>query len=247
MTQLQTSDVEFFWSLLRPTNDTDPAGGAIDPLVRVGYDQFSATDKVTLSGGVGDTRLVPVVGMRPNNTQFTESIQMNGVNKVPGAEDCRYLISVLAPTVSGTSVISVFQGLTGALRATIPINEKGFSAAFPGAISEAGAVTRYAKLCARLKPGAPGAALDPQIDPFADASAKLKWGLATGINDSTTIANRRTPPGSVVFTDLTVTLASGVDWTPGDYQAIWMQQSLDPANAAFWQPWVVQAIFGTGP
>ena len=103
---------------------------------------------------------------------------------------------------------------------------------FQNAASESGAVARYEKIFWKNTNGTL-TLNSAQITLTVDGSGKINIGLATAVNDTGSVADRKSAPGSVSFVG--VSTAQNV---PGDALAagtaigVWIKQSLGANDAA---------------
>jgi hypothetical protein len=242
------SDLQFWSSVSIPTDDTSPSGGAISTTKRPALDVFSATAVVALvSSEAGDTRNVTVVGRDAAGAIISEVKALNGLTEVVTTAPFRDVHSVTAASTHTTRIITVRQGAGGTARGQILANTDAIHAMFQRSASEASAVDRYEKQFA--KNNHPSLMLNSAaIKLTADNANKVFIGCATALNDSGSVANRKTVPAGVTFVDLNVSQSvPGGALSAGSSIGIWVKQSLLGADSAFRQTFTIELSGTTMP
>src|SRR5262249_39698547 len=142
------------------------------------------------------------------------------------------ILTITLSATSATRTVTVRQGSGGATRATIGINEVTRTSLFRQSASEAGVALRYEKTFWRNN-HATLTLNSTQVRPTADPDSRIGIGLATAINDTLAIANRKAAPAGVTFVDDNVyqSVPGGV-LTAGDRIGIWWEQNLPASDAA---------------
>lgn len=221
-------------SASRPDDDTDGVGGAIDPLIRPTFTQFTATALAAFVADAADTRILNVKGRLATGVFVTEEVVLNGTNEVLSSNSFERLLSVTAPSVSGT-VVTVKQGSGGATRGTIPAQEKGFTALFINSASDPSVpVDRYEKIFIKNTNGTL-TLTSSVVTLTADPQSRIMIGLATAIDGSTSIANRLAVPAGISFVDDGVdqNVPNSQNLPAGSAIGVWCEQGLLAADAAF--------------
>lgn len=226
------SDLIFFSVASVPTDDVSTTGGAIDLTSRVALTQFGANAKLALVSDGADARTVAIVGRLADGTVATEAaLALNGVTEVLSVNTYERILSITLSAGSGTRTVTAKQGSGGSTVATFPVNDIKRHIQFQRSTSESGTATRYEKQFGKNTNGA-NALLNAQVTLTADPAANIQIGLATAVNDTVTVANRKTAPSSVTFVDDGVAQSvPGTDLASGGTIGTWIQQILS-ANAA---------------
>jgi hypothetical protein len=241
------SDLQFWSSASIPTDDTSPSGGAISTTKRPALDPFSAAAQVALVSDGADTRSVTVVGRNAAGAIISEVKALNGATEVLTTASFRDVHSVTLDATSATRTVTVRQSSGGTIRATIPPNEDGRHSMFQRSASESGAVDRYEKEFARNAHGSL-TLNDAKIKLTSDPASKITVGCATAVNDSGTVANRKTAPAGVTFVDDNVSQSvPGGALAAGDRIGIWVKQSLGAAAGAFRDTFTIELSGTTMP
>ncbi len=218
----------------KPLDDTSLTGGAIDPLVRPTFTQFTGNAVVAMVSSGADSRPITVTGRLVTGVLTQENVQTNGTNEVLSVNTYERVLSVIATAVSGTTV-SVKQGSGGTVRGTIPATEKGFTALFINSASDPSiGVDRVEKIF--LKNTNASLTLTSSIVTLtADPQSRITIGLSTTIDDTGTIANRLATPGGVSFVDDNVdqNVPSSQNLAAASAIGVWVKQGLLAADAAF--------------
>jgi hypothetical protein len=224
-----TTDLVFFGSASRVSDDTSTTGGAIDLTDRPEFTQFSAAARPEVVSDGADTRNVTIEGRNAAGAIITETNALNGTTPVLFAATYERILTVTIASSSGTRIVLVKEGASGTTRVTIGLNETSRTAMFRRSASAAGIVIRYVKVFGRN--GHATLTLNSAaVKLTADPDARIRIGLPAAINDTATIANRVTAPASVSFVDDNVSqgVPGGV-LAAGDKIGVWVEQNL-PAN-----------------
>jgi hypothetical protein len=242
------SDLQFWSSASIPTDDASTSGGAISTTKRPALDLFSAAAVVALvSSEAGDARNVTVVGRDAAGAIISEVKALNGTTEVVTAAQFRDVHSVTAAATHATRVITVRQGAGGTQRGQIIPNTDGIHAMFQRSASEAGAVDRYEKQFAKNN-HASLTLNSAAIKLTADNADKIFIGCASAVNDSGSVANRKTAPPGVTFVDLNVSQAvPGGALAAQDRIGIWVKQSLGAVAGAFRDSFTIELSGTTMP
>jgi hypothetical protein len=223
------ADLVKYGSLSRPSDDTSLTGGAIDPLDRPDITQLTANSVLAVISDGADTRVVTVQGRNAAGAIISDPITLNGTTEVLGTLTFERILTVTLSATSATRTVLVRQGAGGATRAQIGINETTRTSLFRQSASEASIAIRYEKTFWRNN-HATLTLNSAQVRLTVDPDSRIRIGLATAINDTATVANRKTAPGGVTFVDDNVYQAvPGGVLTAGDRIGIWWEQNL-PAN-----------------
>jgi len=210
----------------RPTDDTSTTGGARDSAEKPEFTQLTANAVIAVVSDGADTRTVTITGRLATGVVDTEALVLNGTTEVVGAKTFERIQSAVLSSSSGTRTVTVRQGSGGATRATLGPNITSASMLFRNAASESGAVDRYEKTFFLNNHGSltlNSAAIKLTGDP----AAKLFIGGAPSVNDTATVTNRKTVPGSVTFVDDNVSQGvPGGTLAAGAAIGIWVKQSL---------------------
>jgi len=228
---IAASDLIAYGSASRPIDDVSTTGGAIDTTDRPDFTQFTANAVPAIVSDGADTRNVTIEGRNAAGAIVSETNALNGTTEVVFATTMERILTITIASSSGTRTVTVKQGAGGATRATVSINETSRTAFFRRSASESGGTIRYEKLFwknthATLTLNA------AQITLTADPDARIRVGVAGSLNDTATVANRKTSPG-VTFVDDGV--AQNVPTTimaAGDRIGVWVEMNLPASDAA---------------
>lgn len=241
---IATTDLVLHASANRPIDDTTTSGGAIDALRRASFTQMGANAQIALVSDGADTRQVTLTGRNAAGAVITENVNLNGAVEVLSVNTYERLHAVDAASADGARTVTVKQGSGGSTLGTIPPNERGFVGTFLRSASESGAVDRYEKVFAK-NAHATLTLNEAKIKLTADPSARIMIGLAASKDDSGSVANRKTPPGGVTFSDDNVDLSvPGNTLEAGSGIGVWVEQGLQAADSPFRSTYTIQ-IAGT--
>jgi hypothetical protein len=136
---------------------------------------------------------------------------------------------VLSGAATGTVTLSRATG-----GATVAVLEPGQTKAhifFQRAASEASPVERYEKLFWKNNHGSLSLN-DAKVTLTADPAERIKIALATSKDDSGSVANRKTAPGGLTFSDDSVELAVPTGaLAAGEAIGVWVEQALEADDA----------------
>jgi hypothetical protein len=239
------SDLIAYSAVNRPSDDTTTGGGAITTLVRPVLSPLSAIDDIeAVSSSVSDTGDLTIVGRGTDGLLVTVPITLAGTTTVINATLFERILSVTYVTPANGTIQLRRRG-GGPLICTVPAGEQGVSTLFKSAIGEAGVATRYDKFFFKNVHGSLTLSA-AKVRLTADPAAKIRIGLAAAVNDTATIANRKTAPGGITFFDdnIDINLPGAATLAAGERIGVWVEQALAAAEAAFNSTFTV-SITGT--
>jgi hypothetical protein len=229
---LTSSDLKLFCSQNMPEDDISTSGGTINTQVKPEFTQMTANSVIAIVSDGADTRNVTITGRRPNGVIDSETLTLNGTTEVVGTKTFERLLKVMASTTSASRTITIKQGSGGSTLGTIEPNMLGFRIVFYNSKSESATVKRFEKLC--WKNVHDSLALTDAVHRLsADPLGKIRVGLDTAKNSSSSVSNRKTVPSGVTFVDDNVdqSVPSGY-LDAGEFIGVWIEQTLaanDPA------------------
>ena len=224
-----STDLVLVSSANDPSDDPSLAGGAVSTTSRPDLIQWTANAVAAVISDGADTRTVTITGRLASGVIDTEVLTLNGAVEVVGAKTWERVLSAVASAASGTRVVTVRQGSGGATRATIRLNETTAHILFRDSTSESGIAIRYAKVFAENK-HATLALTSATVKLTADPAARIRIGLAATKGDTATIANRKTAPGGITFSDDGVSLGVPTgSLAAGEEIGVWVELN-SPAN-----------------
>lgn len=228
-----STDLVAFGVASIPTDDVSTTGGNIDATSRPALDLWSAAAKVSLTSDGTDSRTAAIVGRLADGTLATESaLALNGATEVLSVNTYAYVESITLSATSGTRTVTIKQGTGGTTRGTITPNETKRYSMFQNSTSEASTANRYEKVALKNGNGT-NALLGANVTLSSDPASKIKIGLEPAVNATTSVANRKTAPGSVTFVDDGVSQnVPGTDLAAGAFIGCWINQTLGANDAA---------------
>lgn len=226
------ADLILLGSLNRPEDDLTTSGGGIDITHRPVFTQWAANNVAEVLSDGADVRTVTVTGRLASGAIDTEAIVLTGATPVAGAKVWERKLKTELSATDGARTVSVREGVSGPVRATIVPDEQDRSILFINAQSEAGATTRYEKAFWK-NTHATLSLTTATVDLTADPSANIEFGLAVAKDDSTSVANRKTVPGGVSFFDdnNAQSVPSG-QLDAGEAIGVWFKLLLSASEAA---------------
>jgi len=232
---LAASDLIAYAAASMPDDDTDATGGAIDLLRRVVFAEQATGTIEVVSTSAGDTQNCTIVGRLASGTIATETLALTGVTPKVFTNTWERILSVeLASAAIGTVTVRLSSG--GATFGTIPVDGRGFMRLFRNAASEAAPVARYEKFFIK-NTHATLDLLTATVTLDADPEGKITFTLSAAVDDSGSVANRRTVPDvSITNPDTYDTNAKGIPagtLANGEAVGVWVKQSLDAIDTPF--------------
>lgn len=227
------SDLQAFASLNMPDDDVGTSGGAIDLTTRVDFTPIAANDDIeVVSDNAGDTTQDCTIEVRKiDGSVDTELVSLNGTTPVIFAT-LGVVERILKCTLSATAagIVTLQRSPGGATIRDIPVGELGFIRMFRKSASEAAATTRYEKFF-WLNEHSTEALLGALVKQNADPTAKITHDVALALDDSVSVADRKTAPPTLVFDD-TDKAVPGTNLGAGVAIGVWLELALDADNPA---------------
>lgn len=231
---ITSAELILFGSANRPEDDATASGGAIATTVRPVFTDFTGNQTIRVSSDGADTRTVTIDGRNTAGANVTEVLTLNGTTPVNGTQVFERISSVdLSATDAARTVTVQTNEATPQTIGTIPPNELGFYRMFRNSASDpAAAKVRYEKVFWK-NTNASLTLNQAQVTLTADPAAKIRMGVATTKNDTTSVANRLTAPTGITFVDDNVAQAvPGNTLEAGSAIGVWIEQTLAAGDAA---------------
>lgn len=233
---ITAAELILYGSLNNPTDDVTLTGGAPDAQRRPVFTQLGTTALVgtsvlVYSSNAADTRNITATGRDATGTVVSETVSLNGVTAVTGAQAFQRIQSVVVAS-SGSQIATVGGGGVGNL-GQIPPGEIGFFMMFRNAFSTTSQSVRYEKTFWK-NTDATLTLQSSNIQLAADPSGVLQVGIDTALNGSATVTNRlNNAPAGVSFVGAGVNQSlPGAGGLPaGGYIGVWVSQTLAINNA----------------
>jgi hypothetical protein len=224
-----STDLDFFSVANVPTDDVATVGGAIDLTSRVLLTQFGANAVLALISDGADTRTATIAGRLTTGVADTEAVVLTNAVEKLSTKTWSVIQSITMSATDPARTVTAKQGSGGSVVATILPNEKIRHIQFQNSTSESAQADRWEKQFVKNK-HATLSLLNALVSLTADPAARIKIGVGTAVNGSTTSTNRKTAPAGITFVDDNVTQAvPGTNLAAGDACPVWVQQTL-PAN-----------------
>jgi hypothetical protein len=225
------ADLVKYGSLNRPSDDTATTGGAIDTTDRPDITQLTANSVIAVVSSASDSRLVTVQGRNASGAIVSEGISLTSTTEAVGSTVFERILTISVPSANANTV-TVRQGAGGATRAIILPNETSRTSLFRQSASEAGIAIRYEKTF--WKNNHASLTLNSaQVRLTVDPDSRIRIGLATTINDTQQVTNRKTAPAGVTFVDDNVLQSvPGSALNAADRIGVWWEQNLPASDAA---------------
>lgn len=224
---IASSDLKAYSAANVPEDDVSTSGGAIALTSQPDIAQMAASDTLSVvSSDAGDTtQTVTVTGRNAAGAILADTKTLNGTTPVSitGTFE-RVLKVVLSGTTTGNVTLSRATG--GATVALIEAGQTKSHVFFQRSASEASSVERYEKFFWKNTHGSLSLN-DAEVTLTADPASRIKIALATSKDDSGSVANRKTAPGGLSFSDDSVDLAVPTGaLAAGEAIGVWVEQDL---------------------
>ena len=210
------ADLQAFASLNMPDDDVGTSGGAIDLSTRVDFTPIAANDDIeVVSDNVGDISQDCTIEVRKlDGSVDTELVTLNGTTPVVFAT-LGVIERILKCTLSAaaTGIVTLQRSPSGATIRDIPAGETGFVRMFRKSASESGATLRYEKLFWK-NTHSTEALLTALVKQNADPSTKITHAVSLAVDDSVSVADRKTPPPPALPSMTPISLFPGQTWAP---------------------------------
>jgi hypothetical protein len=231
---IAASDLIYYASGNRPTNDTDVSGGAISLTSRFLDSQFSAAAVVALiSDNAADTMNVTVVGRNAAGEVISEVKALNGTTEVLTTATFERIHSItLASAAAGTVLVK--QGTGGTTRHSFAAGQLVAVIMFQRAAADPSTTkTRYEKGYVKNQ-HATESLTSSTMELTTDASSNYEFAISGAIDDTESVANRLAAPSGETFVDDGVDQAvpGGGDLAAGEAIGFWLKQTLAAAESA---------------
>lgn len=239
------AEIILYASANMPQDNVSTSGGAIDLTTRIVptsatlFNSLGDTLKY-VSSNAGDTMNVTVTGRNAAGAIVTETIALNGTTVVNGAVTFQSIEKVvIASAHAGTVTLTKTTG--GATVTTIESGVLTIRRLFYAAAADpstGGTQLFYEKFFIKNTDGT-NSYLGLSISETSDPSSVLDFAVALAVNDSVSVANRKTAPPTIVFASTPATIP-GTDLAAGAAIGVWARLTLAAGQAAAEYAWGIQ-------
>ncbi len=230
---IANTDLQFWCAASMPNDDASTSGGAISTTIQPRLTQFTSNAVAAAVSDGADTRTLTITGRLTSGVIDTDILTLNGTTEVVGVKTFERILRAVLSATSGTRTVTLRQGSGGSTRATLLPNEQETRVLFYDSTSSGSIVIRYEKLFIKNNHGTltlTAAAITLTADP----AARIRVGCATALDDTGSVANRVTAPGSITYVDDSVAQSVPTGQiAAGSRVGVWIEQNLpanDPAN-----------------
>jgi len=240
------AEIILYGSANMPQDDVSTSGGAIDLTTQIVptsaslFNALAASFLDYVSSNAGDAMNVTVTGRNAAGSIVTETKALNGTTLVSGAVAFQSIEKiVIASAAAGTVTITKHTG--GATVTTIVAGVTTMRRLFYAAAADpaSGATqTRYEKFFIKNTDGT-NSYLGLTISETSDPSAVLDFAVALAVNDTVSVANRKTAPATITFASTPATIP-GADLAAGAAIGVWARLTLAAGSAAAEYAWGIQ-------
>lgn len=197
---IANTDLQFYAAANMPTDDVSTAGGAIDPVTQVAFDQFSAAARPEIVSDGADTRDITITGRAADGSPLSETLALDGTNPVLFAGTFERIHTVEADAGSASRTVTVAQGTGGTVRAILLPDIEALRMLFINATSDPSDPKVYYEKVFGFNAHATLALLAARIVLTDDPSTDIRIGVGT-VDGTATITDRLTEPGGVTWKD----------------------------------------------
>ena len=239
---IAASDLKAFGAANHAEDDTSIQGGAIATVKRIEFTPIAANDDIeALSDNPADTMNLTITARSIAGAIVSETLALTGTTAVIfstiGVVE-RFMKGILASVAAG--IITIRRSVAGVTIATLEVGETEVRRLFYDASSESSETTRYEKVFLKNDHGTL-TLTNAEIELTADPAATIRIGGAPSVDDSATIADRKTAPASVTFVDDSVAQAvPGNELAAGAAIGVWTEMLRGASAAAIKGTFTVQ-------
>ena len=238
------SELICFGTAVHPEDDvTAGVGGAIDTLIRVGFEAALAADDTldVVSDDGGDGRTVTITGRLASGAIDSEVYTIVGTTQQIGTKTFERILKVV--TTSGPTETITIEEASGSTTVilvpplTTEVRRMNYDSVSSGSTKEVYEKLHWKNTDPALTLTNPFTTLNSHL---ADPDGGVKIAVALVKNDSVTIATRLIAPPTVTFVDDGTDQATPSDLDAGDSIGIWIEVNLGANDAAFKGNYVTQ-------
>lgn len=228
------TDLKKYAAASMPENDTANSGGAIDTATVIDVTDLAANDSLeALSTNAADTMSLTVFGRNAAGAIVSETKALTGTAVISfstlGTIE-RFMKAALASAAAGT--VTIRRSAAGATIIALAPGKTSARRLFYDSASEVAATTRYEKEFFKNE-HATLTLNNAAVKLISDPAAAIRIGVAAAVNDSLSVANRKTAPGGIAFVDdgISQSLPGGA-LAAGSQIGIWIEMQRGAAAAA---------------
>jgi len=232
-----------FGSDVHPEDDvTAGVGGAIDTLIRVGFETpLAANDTVDCLSDAADTRTVTVTGRLASGAIDSEAFILTGTTPVVGLKTFERILKAVT-TSDPTETVTIRRSSAGATVILIPpvtteVRRMNYDSVSSGSTKKVYEKLHWKNTNGTLTLTNPFTTLNSHL---ADPDGGVKIAVTLVKNDIVTVATRLITPPTVTFVDDGTDQAAPSDLAAGDSIGIWIEVNLGVNDAAFKGNYVTQ-------
>ncbi len=238
------ADLVLYASLNMPEDDTATSGGAIDPDYRLTFTQIAtlASIEVVSSSAADTTQQVTAEVLDDDGvTVSSQTVTLTGVTAVDFST-LGTISAVLQVTMSADAagIVTLQTDGAAATIGTIPVGERGFLCVHREATASAGSAQDFYYKGFWKNTGA-GTLTAGTISEASDPTDRVTFALAASVNDTASVANRKTAP-ALTFNNTAKAIPASL--TPGDAIGVWFKFS-HPAGDSDYSSTVSSQVSGT--
>jgi hypothetical protein len=218
------SDLVAYAAASMPDDDVSTSGGAIDLLRYVDFTPIAADDdlEVVSDDAADTTQTATLEGRLADGSLGSEVVTLDGTTPVVfstlGVIE-RVLSFELSTAAAGT--VTLRRSVGGATVRVLAAGQRGFVSMFRKAASEANPTDRYEKFFWKNE-HATLALASAEVKQSADPQATITHALATAVDDTGSVTNRKTAPAGLVFDDTAKTVPGG-SLGAGETIGVWLR------------------------
>jgi len=224
-------DMVLFASAGMPSDNSATSGGAIDLDTRLEFTQPTSVPTLleAVSSAAGDTtQTITVRALDANEAVVSQTVTLTGTTSVD-LNTLGQIVTILKVNLSAdcAGIVTLRTDPGMQTIGTIPIGERGFLALHREGTASASATEDFYYKGFWKNTGA-GTLTSPLLEELADPAARCTFAVAAAINDSVSVANRKTAP-ALTFNNNAKSSPSNL--AAGDAVGVWFKFSHPAAEA----------------
>jgi hypothetical protein len=223
------NDLVAFASAGMPEDDTATSGGAIDADTRVVFTQLRSDGTLTVvSTAAGDTtQQVTVEARDPTDAVVQQTVTLTGTTPVNlntlGTVSRVLQVTLNADAAGSVSVNTAYIGGGTDVIGTIPPGERGFLCFHREGSASVGSQQDFYYKVFFKNTHATDSLAGGSVSESSDSQARMTFALAATINDSGSVANRKTAPAALTFDNSAKAIPGTL--APGNAIGVWIKAS----------------------
>jgi len=229
------AELKTYQSTNMPENDITASGGAINTAGTVDELILAANDTLRAASSVaGDTtQTITITGRNAAGAIVSQAVALTGTTQVALATNTFERIMKVVLSASAAGTVTVYRSNGTTVVVTMAPGITSVRRMFYDSASESGVTIRYEKIF-KKNTHATLTLTNAQLTLTADTQNRYRLAVATSLDDSVSVAHRKTVPGGLTFVDDAVAQNVPTGMLPaGAALGVWVEENLPVNDPAF--------------